>query len=192
MSVERYQRHSLVDWFYQEKLSKSSVVVVGAGAIGNEALKNLCLLGIGRIHIVDFDRIEEHNLTRTILFKSGDVGKFKAEAAALACRQIDPNVKVTFSNSDFWQSLSFAELKTCDAVFCCVDNLEARIRLNQMCLIASVDLFNAGIDSRNVSVEMYSFRTKTHCACYECWLPPSAYATDSETLFVRLVEAHRF
>ena len=177
MNVQRYQRHSLVDWFDQKKLSTSSVVVVGAGAIGNEALKNLCLLGIGRIHIIDFDRIEEHNLTRTVLFRPDDVGKFKAEAAALACQQIDPNVNVTSSNSDFWQSLSFAELKTFDAVFCCVDNLEARIRLNQMCLIARVDLFNAGIDSRNVSVEMYSFRTDADCPCYECWLPPGAYAT---------------
>jgi len=177
MNTERYQRHFLVDWFDQEKLSASSVVVIGAGAVGNEVLKNLCLLGVGRIHIIDFDRIEEHNLTRTILFKPADVGKFKAEAAALACQQIDPNVKVTFSNSDFWQSLSFSELRTYDAVLCCVDNLEARIRLNQMCLIAHVDLFNAGIDSRNISVETYSFRSSTDCACYECWLPPSAYAT---------------
>jgi molybdopterin-synthase adenylyltransferase len=177
MNAERYQRHSLVDWFDQDKMSASSVVVVGAGAIGNEALKNLSLLGTGRIHIIDFDRIEEHNLTRTVLFKTTDVGKFKAAAAAAACQRIDPNIKVTFSNTDFWQSLSFGELKSYDAVFCCVDNLEARIRLNQMCLIAHVDLFNAGIDSRNISVEIFPFRTSADCACYECWLPPSAYAT---------------
>ena len=177
MNIERYQRHSLVDWFDQDKLSGSSVVVVGAGAVGNEALKNLCLLGVGRIHIFDFDRIEEHNLTRTVLFKPADVGRFKAEAAAAACQHLDPNAKVTFTNSDFWHALSLDELKTYDAVLCCVDNLEARIRLNQLCLIAHVDLFNAGIDSRNVSVEMYPFRTSADCACYECWLPPSAYAT---------------
>jgi molybdopterin/thiamine biosynthesis adenylyltransferase len=177
MSIERYQRHSLVDWFDQGKLSGSSVAVIGAGAVGNEALKNLCLLGVWRIHIIDFDRIEEHNLTRTVLFKTADVGRFKAEAAAAACQQLDPNAKVTFSNSDFWHSLSFGALETYDAVLCCVDNLEARIRLNQMCLIAHVDLFNAGIDSRNISVEMYPFRTGLDCACYECWLPPGAYGT---------------
>ena len=177
MSIERYQRHSLVDWFDQEKLSGSSVAVIGAGAVGNEALKNLCLLGVGRIHIIDFDLIEEHNLTRTVLFKPADVGRYKAEAAAVACQQIDPNAKVTFSKSDFWQSLSLEALQTYDAVLCCVDNLEARIRLNQMCLIAHVDLFNAGIDSRNISVEMYPFRTSVDCACYECWLPPGAYVT---------------
>lgn len=177
MNIERYQRHSLVDWFDQEKLSESSVAVIGAGAVGNEALKNLCLLGVGRIHIIDFDRIEEHNLTRTVLFKTDDVGKFKAEAAAAACQKLDPNAKVTFSNTDFWHSLSLEELKAYDAVLCCVDNLEARIRLNQLCLIAHVDLFNAGIDSRHISVEMYPFRTSADCACYECWLPPSAYET---------------
>jgi molybdopterin/thiamine biosynthesis adenylyltransferase len=177
MSIERYQRHSLVDWFDQQKLSNGSVAVIGAGAVGNEALKNLCLLGVGRIHIVDFDRIEEHNLTRTVLFKSADIGKFKAEAAAAACQQIDPHTRLTFSNSDFWQSLSLVELKHFDAVLCCVDNLEARIRLNQMCLVAQVDMLNAGIDSRNISVEMYPFGTSVDCGCYECWLPPGAYAT---------------
>ena len=177
MNIERYQRHSLVDWFDQKKLSGSCVVVIGAGAVGNEALKNLCLLGVGRIHIIDFDRIEEHNLTRTVLFKTDDVGKFKAEAAAAACQQLDPNAKVTFSNTDFWHSLSLEELKAYDGVLCCVDNLEARIRLNQLCLITHVDLFNAGIDSRHISVEMYPFRTSADCACYECWLPPSAYGT---------------
>ena len=177
MSIARYQRHSLVDWFDQEKLSASSVAVVGAGAVGNEVLKNLCLLGVGRIHIIDFDRIEEHNLTRTVLFKTSDVGRFKAEAAAAACQMLEPNAKVTFSNSDFWHSMSLEELQTYDAVLCCVDNFEARIRLNQMCRISQVDLFNAGIDSRNISVEMYPFRTSSDCACYECWLPPSAYLT---------------
>ena len=80
MSRERYQRHSLVDWFDQDQLAASSVVVIGAGAVGNEVLKNLCLLGIGHVHVVDFDRIEEHNLTRTVLFGPPDVGRFKAEA----------------------------------------------------------------------------------------------------------------
>lgn len=177
MNLERYQRHSLVDWFDQEKLLATSVLVIGAGAIGNEVLKNLCLLGVGHLRIIDFDKIEEHNLTRTVLFKPTDIGRFKAEAAAAACQQLDPNVKVTFSNEDFWGALSLAELKRYDAVFCCVDNFEARFRLNQMCLLAHVNLLNAGIDSRYIDVQIYPFREPTACACYECSLPPSVYAT---------------
>lgn len=177
MTRERYQRHSLVDWFDQEKLAASSVVVIGAGAVGNEVLKNLCLLGIGHVHIVDFDRIEEHNLTRTVLFQTADVGRFKAEAAAAACQKLDPNARVTFSTEDFWTSLSLDTLAGFQAVFCCVDNFEARLRLNQLCRLLRVDFFNAGIDSRHLSVEMYPFHTEADCACYECWLPPGAYAT---------------
>ena len=177
MNHERYQRHSLVDWFDQARLVASSVLVVGAGAVGNEVLKNLCLLGVGRIHIVDFDRIEEHNLTRTILYRAGDVGKFKAETAAAACRELDPEVQVTFSNADFWTALSLADLVGFQAVLCCVDNFEARLRLNQLCLLTQVDFFNAGIDSRHVSVELYPFGSRAACACYECWLPPGVYAT---------------
>src|SRR5205814_650986 len=107
----------------QEKVSGSAVVVVGAGAVGNEVLKNLCLLGVGKIHVIDFDKIEEHNLTRTVLFNIGDVGKHKAETAAHACRQIDPNVNVSFSVGDVWESMPLSELRSYDAVLCCVDNL---------------------------------------------------------------------
>lgn len=152
-------------------------MVVGAAAVGNEVLKNLCLLGVGRIHVIDSDRIEEHNLSRSVLFKASDIGKPKGEVAAAACKKIDPNVDVSFSTTDFWMCLSLEQLKRFNAVRCCVDNLEARVKLNHLCLIAQVDLLNAGIDSRRVCIEVYPFSSEPDCACYECALPPSAYST---------------
>ena len=73
----RYERHELIDWFDQERLKAATVVVVGAGAIGNEVLKNLALLGVGKLNIFDFDKIEEHNLTRSILFSVSDIGRLQ-------------------------------------------------------------------------------------------------------------------
>jgi molybdopterin-synthase adenylyltransferase len=174
---DRYQRHSLIDWFDQSKLRDAQIIVVGAGAVGNEVLKNLALLGVGHIHIFDFDRIEEHNLTRCVLFQDSDVGALKAEVAAAACRRIDPNTEVRVSCADFWDQLSMGELEDSDAVVCCVDNFEARVRLNQLCLRTSTDFYNTGIDSRYASAEVFPFSTGPECACYECALPPSAYAT---------------
>jgi len=175
MSDDRYLRHSLIDWFDQKQVRASRVVVVGAGAVGNEVLKDLCLLGVGTIHVIDFDRIEIHNLTRSVLFSESDVGQNKAEVAAAACKRIEPNVSVSYSTQDFWASLTLTALGTYDALMCCVDNFEARLRLNQMCLLAGVDFYNTAIDSRFVTVEAYPFGAHGKCACYECNLSPSVY-----------------
>jgi molybdopterin/thiamine biosynthesis adenylyltransferase len=175
MINERYLRHSMIDWFDQAKMKETSVIVVGAGATGNEVLKNLSLLGIGRIHIVDFDRIEEHNLTRTVLFNERDIGRYKAEVAAEACLHIDPSIEVSHRSGGLWESLSIGQIKSFDAVFCCVDNHEARIRLNELCLWAQVDFYNLAIDSRYVAVEKYPFSSDRGCACYQCNLPASVY-----------------
>ena len=180
MGVERYLRHSMIDWLDQEGLKNSAVVVIGAGAVGNEVLKNLCLLGIGRIHIIDFDTIEIHNLTRTILFDETHVGRFKSEVAAEICRKIEPNAHITNSTSDFWLSLSIEDLKSYDALFCCVDNFEARLKLNKLCLIADVDFYNAAIDSRSLTAEKYPFGHDSDSACYECNLPASVYTRIGE------------
>jgi len=149
--------------------------VVGAGAVGNEVLKNLALLGVGHIHVFDFDKVEEHNLTRCVLFRDSDINLFKADVAAEACRRIDPNLTIIASRTDFWDSLTLKEVSESDAVICCVDNYEARIRLNQLCLMTATDFYNTGIDSRYSSAEIYPFSTNPECACYECALPSSAY-----------------
>ena len=174
--TERYQRHGLIDWFDQKALRGARIVVVGAGAVGNEVLKNLTLLGVGHIHIFDFDKIEDHNLTRCVLFRETDVGRYKADVAADSCRCIDPNVDVRSSNVDFWNGLTLAQVDESDAVVCCVDNFEARIRLNQLCLMTGTDFYNTGIDSRYSSVEVFPFSTHPDCACYECALPASVYS----------------
>ena len=173
--TDRYQRHSLIDWFDQTKLQDSTVIVVGAGAVGNEVLKNLSLLGIGNLHIVDFDIIEEHNLTRSVLFQGTDIGSHKAQVAAASCKKIDPNVSVKATSSDFWDALTLNEIAKADAVICCVDNFEARISLNKLCLMTSTDFINTGIDSRYGSVEIFPFSSNPDCSCFECSLPISAY-----------------
>lgn len=180
MTVDRYLRHNLIDWFSQERLARTRVVVIGAGAVGNEVLKNLSLLGVGEITVFDFDRIEAHNLTRSVLFRETDIGHEKAEIAAQRASELDQNLKVTAITGDFWDHLSISELQAFDLVFCCVDNFEARIRCNTLCQIARVDLINAGIDSRFASVEQFPFSSDPRCGCFECTLPASVYGRISE------------
>src|SRR4051794_17673400 len=92
---DRYSRLRLIGWWDQERLRAAKVLVVGAGAIGNEVLKNLAQVGIGQVWVVDLDEIEDSNLTRSVLFRRADRGKSKAIAAAAAMRDINPDVCVT-------------------------------------------------------------------------------------------------
>ena len=63
---------TLLSWFEKEKVQNARVLVAGAGALGNEVVKNLALFGVGHIFVVDFDRIERSNLTRSVLFREED------------------------------------------------------------------------------------------------------------------------
>lgn len=171
----RYLRHDMIDWFDQAIVSQSKAIVIGAGAVGNEVIKSLVLLGVGQIHVCDFDLIEIHNLTRSVLFREEDVGQPKAQVACERAKQLDPNVHITFTYGDFWDDLSLSQIKHFDAVYCCVDNFEARIRSNLLCRLAGVDLINVGIDSRACVVEVFPLSAGSNVACYECHLPHSVY-----------------
>src|SRR5688500_737848 len=103
--TNRYHRHGLIDWFSQEEISRTRAVVIGAGAVGNEVVKNLALLGVGKVDIFDFDMIEQHNLTRSVLYREADIGRPKAEVAAERAAAMDPNIVVVGIYGDFWDRL---------------------------------------------------------------------------------------
>jgi len=176
MTVDRYARHSLIDWFDQDAIRRQRLIVVGAGAVGNEVLKNLALLGVGELAVYDRDTVEAHNLTRSVLFRESDVGQAKALCAAVRLRELDPSVRITPFVGDFWAYLTLVDVATADAVFSCVDNFEARVRLNRLCAITGTPLINVGIDSRFCVVEHFGFTANERVPCYECGLPATAYA----------------
>src|SRR3954466_3490505 len=78
---DRYGRLRLIPWWRQELLAAARVLVVGAGALGNEVLKNLALLGVGTVYVIDIDTIEASNLSRSVLFRAEDGGLPKAKVA---------------------------------------------------------------------------------------------------------------
>lgn len=175
MNDKRYQRHSLIDWFSQEDVQGSKVGVIGCGAVGNEVAKNLALLGVGQIDLFDFDTIEIHNLTRSVLFRESDIGREKAEVAAARVKELDPNIEVNHFIGDFWDHLTLAQAAAYDCIICCVDNFEARIKLNQLCILTKTNLINTGIDSKFGQIEVFPLSGEGETACFECNLPNSAY-----------------
>src|SRR5205807_2319186 len=120
----------------QQLLGQSRVMVAGAGAIGNEVIKLLALLGIGRILIVDFDRVEISNLTRSPLFRESDIGRPKAMAAAERAREINPDITVRSLQGDLRFDVGLGAYRAMDLVIGCLDSLDARLALNRACLRA--------------------------------------------------------
>src|SRR5258707_1318465 len=119
---DRYSRFRLIPWWDQNKLRSAKVLVIGAGALGNEILKNLALLGFERIVIVDLDRIEESNLSRTILFRGNDVGSYKAEVAARSVTGLAPKAKVKSIVANVVQHCGLGLFAWSDVVLAGLDN----------------------------------------------------------------------
>jgi adenylyltransferase/sulfurtransferase len=170
--LERYARHYLIDWWDQDKLLKANVIVVGAGALGNEALKLLALMGVGRVHIVDFDTIEISNLTRMVLFNEKDIGRNKAEVAAERTRQLNPDTEVTYTNGNLEYDLGWGEYKEADVVLGCLDSIDARLSLNRICQMVGVPWVNGGI---GVTEGEVSYFDPDQGACFECTMTESMW-----------------
>jgi molybdopterin/thiamine biosynthesis adenylyltransferase len=124
----KYDRQERITWWDQSALARSKVLVVGAGALGNEIVKNLSLVGVGHISIVDMDVIEHTNLARCVFFRAGDEGKFKSEALAAAANSMNPDVE-TKAYAVPVQKLGNAFFNQYDLVVAGLDNREARIWL---------------------------------------------------------------
>ena len=91
----RYHRQTLIEWWDQHRVAQARVLVVGAGALGNEILKLLALIGVGRVLVYDMDRIERSNLSRGVLFRDDDEGALKVDVAARRMRELNPEIRVT-------------------------------------------------------------------------------------------------
>src|SRR3954453_12506956 len=83
---DRFARFRLIGWWDQQKLSRARALLIGVGAIGNEILKNLALLGVGNVFVTDLDVVANSNLSRSVLFRGSDCGRPKVEAAAERAR----------------------------------------------------------------------------------------------------------
>ncbi len=174
LANDRFARHRLIEGFDQTLICSLRVALIGAGAIGNEVLKNFLLMGIGAVDVYDFDTVEESNLTRSVFLRSSDIGQNKAVAVVQRAQELHPDTRLRAIAGDIYQTLSLTATKQYDFVFCAVDNFEARLRINEMTRITSTDWINCAIDSRNVVVELYPANTQPS-ACYACGLPDSSY-----------------
>lgn len=169
--ADRLATFNLISWWEREKVEKAKVLVVGAGALGNEVIKNLVLMGIGNIFIVDFDTIEMANLSRSVLYRETDTGREKAEVAAARAKDINPNVHVQYLNGDVSTQLGAGVFRRMDVVIGCLDNREARLAVNRYCYWMNVPWVDGAIQELLGLVRVFK---PGEGACFECTLTEAA------------------
>lgn len=163
---DRYSRHRLIDWWDQTKLKNARVLVAGAGALGNEVLKNLALLGIGHITIIDFDTVSITNLARSILFRDTDVGLTKVEVARRRLLEINPELSILAIHGDLQFDLGVGDVRSYNLMIGCVDSINARWAINQLAYRAGIPWINGGIGITDGEISF--FDPKVESACFEC------------------------
>jgi adenylyltransferase/sulfurtransferase len=147
-------------------------MVVGAGALGNEVLKNLALMGIGQITIVDFDTVENSNLSRSVLFRASDRGKSKAEVAAAMVTELNSDCRVSPRHANVITDIGLRLFREVDVVIGCLDNREARLWVNRSCWKTSTPWIDGGIQEINGVIKTF---VPPHSACYECGMTENDY-----------------
>lgn len=160
--------YTLLSWFKKEKVKNARVLVAGAGALGNEVVKNLALFGIGQIYVVDFDRIEISNLTRSVLFREEDAynHSYKSEIVAKRAMEINPQIKVVPIVGNLFSEVGFGIYNSVDVIIGCLDSRIARYLLNRLAMRAGKTWIDGSIENMTGVVRVYT----PGISCYECGL----------------------
>ncbi|MCI0341580.1 MAG: ThiF family adenylyltransferase [Planctomycetales bacterium] len=164
---DRYARLRLLPDLPLERLRRATLLVAGVGALGNEVAKTFALLGVGRLLLLDRDRVEASNLSRAVLFRAGDAGRPKAEVAAERLRELNPDVAAVPLVADVSGGLGLGTLRECDASLGCLDSREARLALNAASFRAGVPLVDGALGDLSGTVRVFR---PPDGPCYECGL----------------------
>ena len=149
-----------------EDLSEKRILIIGAGALGNYVALGAALEGIGKIDILDFDEVEEHNLNRQMMFYDS-VGEEKSSALADKIRKINPDIEVRGLSGKLDEKTTyFAENKP-DLILDCVDNFATRAITNYFAVHNKIPLVSGGTNSESGQVVVYE---PGRSSCLECKL----------------------
>jgi molybdopterin/thiamine biosynthesis adenylyltransferase len=137
---------------------------VGVGGLGCEIAKNLTMLGVGHIDLVDLDIIEHSNLNRQLLFVGAPMGEPKALAAAKKLKEINPNITIQGYHISL-ERLDPAIYEAADVIIGGLDSMNARLNLNAQCIRLKKPLVDGGVSGYHG--HMYTIFPYQN-ACYEC------------------------
>jgi molybdopterin/thiamine biosynthesis adenylyltransferase len=154
----------------QSKLRGGRCVVVGVGALGNELVRNLVLMGIGHITLIDYDKVELSNLNRS-LYTRADIGKNKAKALAAIMNEHYPYSELK-AVAKRVEQCSEKVLKDADVIISGLDSMLVRIWLADFAIKNKIPLIDGGLKGLQARVQVWTPGN----ACLACEIPPENYA----------------
>ena len=170
----RYSRHILLNELGidgQEKLLDSHALVIGAGGLGSPVALYLGSAGVGRITVVDHDKVDATNLQRQIAHTLDRVGQFKAESVRTAIAQINPDVTVHPVTQRADPALLNTLVPLADVVIDCCVNFETRQAVNRACVTHRKPLVSGAAIRMDGQVSVFD-STQADAPCYACIFPP--------------------
>jgi molybdopterin-synthase adenylyltransferase len=169
--LRRYARHMVLPEIGeagQKKLLAASILVVGAGGLGSSALAYLASAGVGRLGIVEPDRVELSNLQRQILFEEADIGRPKVEAARDRIEEINPACKVQLFEERLTTANARHIVKNFDFVIDGSDNFETRFAIAEACMQERKPLISAAISGFSAQLSTFKPYLGDPHPCYRC------------------------
>jgi sulfur-carrier protein adenylyltransferase/sulfurtransferase len=170
--VLRYARHIILPGIGgegQRKLMDASVLVIGAGGLGSPAAMYLAAAGVGRLGLIDFDKVELSNLQRQLLHDTSDVGRPKVESATERLHDLNPNVDVVAHEALLTSENAFDVLGPYDVVVDGTDNFPVRYLVNDATQMLGKALVYGSIYQFEGQASV--FLPGQGSPCYRCLFP---------------------
>lgn len=169
--LRRYARHLVLPHVGpdgQERLSRASVLVVGLGGLGSPVALYLAAAGVGRIGLVDDDRVDASNLQRQVLYGTAAVGQAKADAARTRLHDLNPHVTLDVHAERFARDNAVALARNYDIVVDGTDQFATRYLINDACVIAGRPNVHGSVHRFEGQVSLFS---ADGGPCYRCLFP---------------------
>ena len=182
-NIDRYSRQIIlkkVGLVGQKKIFNASVLVVGAGGLGSPIAIYLASLGVGKIGIVDKDKVELSNLNRQIIFNTKDIKKNKSSAAISKLKKINPNINLKSFNKEITNTNINKIAQNYSFIVDGSDNFKTRFLINDYCFENKKILISGAVSKFDGQVYTFNFKNKKS-PCLRCFMPkmPSNYDLDN-------------
>lgn len=181
--VERFARHIVlpeIGGAGQVALARRHVVLVGAGGIGSPALQYLAGAGIGRLTVIDDDRVELSNLQRQTIFVDADIGRPKADAAARWVARFDPALACAPIAERIGRANAARLIAGADLVLDGCDNFATRLAVSDACVAAGIPLVSAAVGRFQGQAAAFAGHLPGQ-ACYRCYVGDAFDAEDCDS-----------
>ena len=181
--LDRYARHIVlkeIGGAGQARLKAATVAVIGAGGIGSPAIQYLAAAGVGRLRVIDDDRVDHSNLQRQTLFGEADVGALKVEAAEAAAARLNPAVAVEPVAERIDAGNAARLLDGAEVVLDGCDNFTTRLAVSDACVSAGVPLVSAAVGRFQGQVAAFAGHLANQ-PCYRCYVGDAFDADDCDS-----------